>query len=51
MTPAEARVVQLAREVADAAPKKQGTSVYNAGIRWSLIHELRTALKDLEPQS
>lgn len=44
------RVVRLAKRIAEDAPKKQGTYVSRAGVRWSLIHELRATLAELSAE-
>lgn len=40
-------VVDLAQRIANDAPGRQGQYVHRAGVRWSLIHELRATLKEL----
>jgi len=41
------RLVDLAARIARYAPAKQGNYVHRAGIRWTLIHELRNTLDAL----
>lgn len=44
----ENQIVGLAREIADAAPKRRSTYVTNAGIPWRLIEELRGLIADVD---
>jgi hypothetical protein len=39
---------RLAARIAAAAPARQGSNVYNAGIPWRLIIELRELLDQLD---
>lgn len=42
--------LRLLERIDRAAPAKQGTNVFRAGIPWSLIHEVRAFLARIEAE-
>jgi hypothetical protein len=45
---ARGRAMRTSRQIAQAAPARQGQRAFRAAIPWDLIHELRAALAELD---